>query len=128
MLGVLADPTVRTGVYIDDDHDYYLSPVGNLNVITEERAHFADGTWAAYRLTTVVECPHCDHRYSTDVLGGVVVETTALAGSVVWADDGFLRGNPADYLAMQIRDLIAQEREDPTPATAWLPLPGDDAL
>lgn len=125
MLGVLADPTVRIGVYIDDDHDYYLSPAGDLDVITEEQAHFADGTWSAYLLTTVVECPHCDHRYSTDVLGGVVAETTTLAGSIVWADDLFLRENPADYLAMQIRDLVAQEREEPTPAMAWLPLPGD---
>jgi hypothetical protein len=125
MLGVLADPVVRIGVYIDDDHDYYLSPVGDLDVITEERAHFADGTWAAYQLTTVVACPHCDRRYSTDVLGGVVVETTALAGSIVWADDVFLRENPADYLAMQIRDLIEQEREEPTPAVAWLPLTGN---
>jgi hypothetical protein len=125
MLGVLADPTVRIGVYIDDDHDYYLSPIGDLDVITEERAHFADGTWSAYQLVTVVECPYCDHRYSTEVLGGVVVETTALAGSIVWANDPSLRDNAADYLTMQIRDLIAAEREDPTPAAAWLPLPGD---
>ncbi|KPM56973.1 hypothetical protein ACG83_03940 [Frankia sp. R43] len=125
MLGVLADPTVRIGVYIDDDHDYYLSPVGDLDVITEERDRFADGTWAAYVLTIVVECPHCDRRYSTDVLGGVVVETSAWAGSIVWSDDPFLRENPADYLTMQIRELIAQERDAPTPVSAWLPLPGD---
>ncbi|KLL09880.1 MULTISPECIES: hypothetical protein [Protofrankia] len=125
MLGVLADPVVRIGVYIDDDHDYYLSPAGDLDVIVEERAHFVAGTWAAYQLTTVVQCPHCDRRYATDVLGGVVVETTALAGSIVWADDVFLRENPAGYLALQIRDLIAAEREDPSPATAWWPLPGE---
>jgi hypothetical protein len=125
MLDVLADPTVRIGVYLDDDHDYYRSPVGDLDVITGERARFADGTWSAYVLVTVVECPHCDRRYSTDVLGGVVAESSALAGSIVWADDPFLRDNPADYLAMLIRDLIAEEREDPTPVAAWLPLPED---
>ncbi|MCM3883142.1 hypothetical protein [Frankia sp. R82] len=125
MLGVLADPVVRIGVYIDDDHDYYLPPDGDLNVTVEEREHFANGTWSAYALITVVECPHCDRRYRTDVLGGVVAETTGLAGSIVWADDLFLREHPADYLARQIRDLIAQEREDPTPATARLPLPWD---
>ncbi len=125
MLGMLADPVVRIGVYIDDDHDYYLSPIGDPDVIAEERARFADGTWAAYLLMTVVECPHCERRYSTDVLGGVVVEPTALAGSIVWADDVFLRENAADYLAMQVRDLIAAEREQPTPAVAWMPLTGD---
>jgi len=125
MLGVLADPDVRIGVYIDDDHDYYLCPVTDLHVIGEERAHFADGTWSAYVLTTVVECPQTGRRYRTDVLGGVVVDTTGRAGSIVWADDLFLRENPSDFLARQVRDLIDQEREDPTPSTAWLPLPGD---
>ncbi|CAO5187599.1 conserved hypothetical protein [Frankia sp. AiPs1] len=125
MLGVLADPTARIGVFIDDDFDYYLSQAGDLDVITEEREHFADGTWSAYVLTTVVQCPCCARRYRTDGRGGVVVETTALAGSIVWADDEFLLTNPADYLAVQIRDLIAQEREDPAPAAARLLLSGD---
>ncbi len=124
MLDVLADPTVRIGVYIDDDHDYYLSPLGDLGVIVEERAHFADGTWSAYVLTTVVQCPHCGRWSGTDAVGGVVVETTALAGSIVGADDPYLRESPSDYLAMYIRDLIAQEREDPSPVADWMPLPG----
>ncbi len=114
----------RVGVHIAEDLDYYAAPLGDPEIVAEERGHFADGTWTAYLLCTVVECPHCGHRHTTDALGGVVVDTTSLVGSIVWADDPRL-ADTDDYLHEQIRDLIHTEQTNPTPPTEWVPLPTD---
>ncbi|KPM50254.1 hypothetical protein ACG83_41280 [Frankia sp. R43] len=112
----------RVGVHIAEDIDYYAAPVGDEEIVAEERRHFADGTWSAYLLCTVVECPHCGHHYTTDALGGVVVDTTSLVDAIVWADDPSL-ADADDYLHEQIRDLIDTEQANPTPPTEWVPLP-----
>jgi len=114
----------RVGVHIAEDSDYYLSPLGDEEIVVEERARFAAGRWTPYLLTTVVECPHCGHRYATDTLGGVVADTTSLLDSIVWADDPTL-ADATDYLHAQIRDLIDTEQAAPTPPTSWIPLPTD---
>jgi hypothetical protein len=114
----------RVGVHIAEDLDYYASPVGDPEIVAEERRHFADGTWTAYLLCTVVECPHCGRRYTTDVLGGVAVDTTSLVDSIVRADDPQL-ADAEDCLSVQIRDLIHTEQANPTPPTEWVPLPTD---
>jgi hypothetical protein len=106
---------VRVGVRITEDHAYYRSPIGESEILAEEHAHFTNGTWAAYQLTTVVECPHCGHRYGTDVLGGQVVEKTSLVDSIVWADDPWLAADSDDYLAASIRSVIGIEQDNPTP-------------
>jgi hypothetical protein len=121
---VTETPT-RIGIHIAEDCDYYLSPIGDAEIVADERAHFADGTWTPYLLTTVVECAHCGHRYTTDSLGGVVAETTSLVDSIVWADDPSLADADADYLRAQIRDLIHAEQTTRTAPDYWVALPTD---
>jgi len=112
----------RVGVHIAEDSDYYASPIGDPEIITKERRHFADGTWTAYQLCTVVECPHCGQHAMTDALGGVVVDTTPLVDTIVWAGDPALTDTD-DYLSERIRELIETEQANPTPPTEWMPLP-----
>jgi hypothetical protein len=121
MPSTTATPT-RVGVYIAHDQDYYHSRLGDPDVIADERSHIANGSWSAYVLMTVVECPHCGRLFITDSLGGVVVDTTTLAGSVVWDDDPSLGQADVDYLSWQIHGLIQIERAHPTPPAGWVPL------
>ncbi|WP_322750978.1 MULTISPECIES: hypothetical protein [unclassified Frankia] len=122
-MSTITATATRVGVYLIEDQEYYRSPLGDAEVVADEHAHFADGTWSAYLLMTVVECPHCGQLYTTDSLGGVVVDTTTLVDSVVWADDPSLgRTADDDYLTGQIRELIQAEQDSPTPPAVWVPL------
>lgn len=76
-----------------------------------ERAKFADGTWSAYGLVAVHECPvsGCDDTHDgITAAWSVVVPTTTLAGCVVW--------DPAevtdDDLRLSVVEIITEEREE----------------
>lgn len=101
------------GIKIEVDQEYCSSPIGEQDIIDEERQRFADGTWTPYGLIVVSKCEACGcvAKTSTDVWG-VVVDTTTLVDSVVWEGSPDIAGE--DYLAVMARELIDQERADPT--------------